>query len=111
MDAVHAANFITEKKSEELIDADVAEQYALVHKAGGMGHPEFNDYATLYATDHHLARTAGSDQHSTEMVYGGMVFNRRLADIHDYIRAVLGGEAVELLDGTYNPFTVSDEEN
>ena len=73
-------------------------------KSRCMGHPEFNDFATQYATQHRLARTAGSDQHSTEMVYGGMVFNRRLADIHDYIRAVLGGEAVELLDGTRNPF-------
>ncbi len=69
-----------------------------------IGHPEFNDRALAYANEHHLAMTAGSDQHSTEMVYGGMVFERRLKDSHDFIKAVLGGEAAELLDGTRNPF-------
>ena len=69
-----------------------------------MGHPEFNARALAYAKEHSLALTAGSDQHSTEMVYGGMVFNRRLENSRDFIKAVLGNEAVCLLDGTYNPF-------
>ena len=69
-----------------------------------MGHPEFNDRAIAYAKEHNLALTAGSDQHSTEMVYGGMVFDRKLENSHDFIKAVLEKEAVCLLDGTYNPF-------
>jgi len=64
-----------------------------------LGHPEYNDLALSYAGEHHLPLTAGSDQHDTEMVYGGMVFSRRLEDIHDFIRAVMAEEAVELLDG------------
>ena len=33
------------------------------------------------------------------MIGGGMVFPRKLTDIHDFTRAVLDKEAVELLDG------------
>ena len=33
------------------------------------------------------------------MIGGGMVFHRKLKDVHDFTRAVLGREAVELLDG------------
>lgn len=64
------------------------------------GHPEYNDRAEAYAAKHGLPMTAGSDQHTTEMIRGGMVFSRRLADIHDFTRAVLAEEAVRLLDGT-----------
>ena len=44
--------------------------------------------------------TAGSDQHSTEMLYGGMVFARKLKDVRDFNYAVMAGEAVRLLDGS-----------
>ena len=44
--------------------------------------------------------TAGSDQHSTEMLYGGMVFARKLKDIRDFTHAVMNREAVRLLDGS-----------
>lgn len=64
------------------------------------GHPEYNDMAIEYAKKYGLPLTAGSDQHCTEMVYGGMVFPRRLRDIHDFVQAVKGREAVRLLDGT-----------
>lgn len=62
--------------------------------------PEFNMRALAYGKEHKLPFTAGSDQHDTTMVRGGMVFPRRLKDIHDFTRAVLAGEALELLDGT-----------
>lgn len=64
---------------------------------------EYNDRAMAYAARHGLPVTAGSDQHSTVMIYGGMVFPRKLADVHDFIRAVMAGEAVRLLDGTTVP--------
>lgn len=63
-------------------------------------HPEFNDRAIAYAKEHGLPMTAGSDQHTVEMLEGGMVFSRRLADIHDFTKAVLGREATALLNGT-----------
>lgn len=63
-------------------------------------HPEYNERALEYARENHLPLTAGSDQHSTEMLWGGMVFPRRLEDIHDFGRAVLNREAVDFLDGT-----------
>ncbi len=63
-------------------------------------HPEYNERALLYAKENCLPMTAGSDQHSTQMLWGGMVFPRRLEDIHDFGRAVLGREALELRDGT-----------
>lgn len=63
-------------------------------------HPEYNDRAIAYAREHGLPLTAGSDQHNVDMVWGGMIFSRKLADIHDFGRAVLGREAIRLLDGT-----------
>lgn len=67
-----------------------------------LGHPEYNEMAAAYAREHHLPVTSGSDQHLTNMLYGGMVFARRLTDIHDFIRAVLSGEAEALLNGGDN---------
>lgn len=62
--------------------------------------PEFNERALAYGKEHGLPFTAGSDQHTTTMIGGGMVFPRKLEDIQDFTRAVLGGEVIELLDGT-----------
>lgn len=62
--------------------------------------PQFNDRALYYAEQYGLPLTAGSDQHSTHMLYGGMVFPRRLQDIHDFTRAVAAREATAFLDGT-----------
>lgn len=64
---------------------------------------DYNDMAIAYARAHNLPLTAGSDQHGVEMIHGGMVFSRRLEDIHDFIRAVKAGEAVQLLDGRETP--------
>ena len=61
--------------------------------------PLFNERALTYGKEHNLPFTAGSDQHTTHMIGGGMVFPRKLKDVHDFTRAVLGIEAVELLDG------------
>lgn len=61
---------------------------------------EFNQKAIDYGKKHGLPLTAGSDQHTTAMIGGGMVFSRKLSDIHDFNRAVLAREAKALLDGT-----------
>lgn len=69
----------------------------LSHSSSGLS--EFDDMACAYAEKYNLPLTAGSDQHNVKMIHGGMVFPRRLADIHDFTRAVVGREAVRLLDG------------
>lgn len=63
-------------------------------------HPEYNDRAIVYAREYGLPMTAGSDQHSVDMLWGGMAFPRKLRDIGDFCHAVLNREATELLDGT-----------
>lgn len=62
--------------------------------------PQWNVWAQAYAEEHGLPVTAGSDQHSPVLIGGGMVFSRRIEDIHDLCRAILNREAVELCDGT-----------
>ncbi len=52
--------------------------------------PLFNERALAYGKEHNLPFTAGSDQHTTHMIGGGMVFPRKLKDVHDFTRAVLG---------------------
>ena len=61
--------------------------------------PEYNERAIAYAKEHDFPMTAGSDQHDTTMIYGGMVFGRKLKNIQDFIHAVMNREAVRLLDG------------
>ena len=61
---------------------------------------EYDRRAAAYAEKYHFPMTAGSDQHSTEMLYGGLVFVRKLKDIRDFIHAVMNREAVRLLDGS-----------
>ena len=61
--------------------------------------PEYNERALSYAKEHDFPLTAGSDQHDTVMIYGGMVFPRKLVDIQDFIHAVMNREVVRLLDG------------
>ena len=79
----------------EGINATHSSRVSVSHKD-----PKFNCLALEYAQEHHLPLTAGSDQHTTTMIGGGMVFPRRLHDIHDFCEAVLNCEAVKLLDGT-----------
>ncbi len=61
---------------------------------------EYDNMAVAYAEKYHFPMTAGSDQHSTEMLFGGMVFDRKLKDIRDFINAVMSREAVRMLDGS-----------
>lgn len=61
--------------------------------------PEWNTLATAYAKQYDLPMTSGSDQHRDYMVGGGMVFDRKIEDIHDLCRAILNREAIELSKG------------
>ena len=81
---------------------DAVEGYNATHSSpASVSHrnPEWNDLAVAYAKEHGLPVTAGSDQHKPAMIGGGMVFDRKIADIHDLCRAILANEAVELRDG------------
>lgn len=123
------------KKHPEIKDATIEEQYALVHRDGGMvihAHPyreasyipeirlfpeyvdgvegvnashKFRDkkapdgralydvQAQEYAAKYQLPMTGGSDTHTTELLGGGTVFDRKIEDIHDFIRAVKNKES------------------
>ena len=60
----------------------------------------YNEKAIAYARKHELPITAGSDQHTTKMIGGGMLFDRRLADEKDFCKAVLAGEAKAYWNGS-----------
>lgn len=68
-------------------------------RSKGHNNPEYNKRAYQYAQEHNLLMTAGSDIHSIDLLGGGMLFERRLTDIHDFIKAVQNGECVALTDG------------
>lgn len=84
-------------------DVDGVEAYNTSHssftKKEEDRHVHWNDQAVAYAREHHLPMTSGSDQHNTEMLWGGMVFPEKLKDIHDFTEAVLMNRAICLLDG------------
>ncbi len=59
----------------------------------------FDRAALAYAREQGLAMTAGSDIHSRDMLYGGMGFYRKMADVGDFVRAVKTREPCFLYDG------------
>ena len=52
--------------------------------------------AIEYAEKNNLPQTGGSDIHSTNLLYGGMAFDRKLEDIQDYIKAVKSREGTPI---------------
>ena len=58
-----------------------------------------NRLAEIYSKEYCFPVTSGSDQHGSNLYYGGMAFSRKMEDIHDLIRAIRVGEAVALLNG------------
>lgn len=55
--------------------------------------------ARVYAKEHGLPVTGGSDVHSTTIFGGGTAFPRKLADGQDFIKALRGGEDYVITDG------------
>lgn len=78
----------------EGVNATHTSPYSNAHKSD-----KFNRRAIAYAKEHNLPLTGGSDQHTTVMIGGGMVFSRKLNDIHDFCKAVVEKEAVSILEG------------
>lgn len=56
------------------------------------GRSAYDIQAEEYAEKYHLPRTGGSDIHSTNLLYGGIAFARKLTDVKDYMKAVLARE-------------------
>ncbi|MCR5477405.1 MAG: PHP domain-containing protein [Lachnospiraceae bacterium] len=61
--------------------------------------PVFDDQAKVYARAHNFPVTAGSDVHSTRLLFGGMAFGRRMEEPQDFIHAVMSKEPCLLLSG------------
>lgn len=52
-------------------------------------HPDWDEKAKNYAKEHKLPLTAGSDVHSTHVLYGGMAFADKICDANDFTKRVL----------------------
>ncbi len=70
-----------------------------IRNASHYGRSEMEDGRSLYdrqaleyALQYNLPQTGGSDIHSTNLLYGGMAFARKLTDVRDYRKAVLNRE-------------------
>lgn len=61
--------------------------------------PEFDVRAISYAAEHQLPLSAGSDQHTTALLGGGVAFPRKLNGIEDFVRAVRNQEDYVLTNG------------
>lgn len=61
--------------------------------------PIYDERAQEYARRNKLPMTAGSDIHDTNLLCGGMGFQRRLDNISDFTKAILNKEDYILLNG------------
>ena len=61
--------------------------------------PGFDDKAIVYAAEHDLPGTAGSDVHSTTMFGGGVAFRNKLVSAADYCNAIMNGGDYILTNG------------
>lgn len=57
----------------------------------------FDKRASQYAKNHKLAVTAGSDSHHEDDRRGGILFDHKLEDIHDFVKTIMSGKNVELV--------------
>ena len=60
---------------------------------------EYDERAIAYARAHQLPMSAGSDAHSANLFGGGVAFRRRIRDVEDFCRMILGDEARILSNG------------
>lgn len=62
--------------------------------------PEFDIKAVLYAKEHNFPTTAGSDVHSTTLLFGGVACKKKFDSVRDYMNLVMNREEKLLLDGS-----------
>lgn len=91
------------KKTELYPDfVDAVEGYNVTHSSPlskNHKNPEWNTKAIKYAKEHSFHITSGSDSHLIPILNGGMLFDRKLRDINDYICFVRKGTGYRLLTG------------
>ena len=68
-------------------------------KEDGTDNRIWNDKAVALANANNLPGTAGSDQHSTNLYFGGVAFPTPLKDVQDYIKRIKNDEDRVLTDG------------
>ena len=59
--------------------------------------PDFNSRAVAYCKERGIVMTGGSDAHKEVTKRGGMIFQEKWKDIHDFITAVKKGEGYEII--------------
>ena len=72
--------------------------------------PAFDEQARAYAKAHNFPPTAGSDIHTTNLIFGGMAFDHKLEGPKDYIDTVLGRKKYLLLSGNETALGAEFEE-
>ena len=85
---------------------DAVEAINATHTEARRRDPAWNRSAVAYARKHGLPMTAGSDIHNTALSGGGILTNRPLQRIEDYINLLKSDEPFDLTDGqtVYNRF-------
>lgn len=94
------ADYISEVRLfPEYIDA--VEGYNACHTLKESSHyqPESDVKAREYAARYDFPLTSGSDSHHLPMPGGGMVFDRRLTDIYDFVRCVRDRKCTKYMCG------------
>lgn len=74
-------------------------------KSKGHNNPEFDVRAREYAERFHLPMTAGSDIHSTDLLFGGIACRQKLRDVHDYVRLMRSVRGMKPDDCPYRLLT------
>ena len=95
------AAYISEIKTFEKY-VDGIEMFNAAHvrpKEDGSNNRIWNDKAVALANANNLPGTAGSDQHSTNLYWGGTAFPTPLKSIEDYIKRIKNDEDRVLTDG------------
>ncbi|MGN1083896.1 MAG: PHP-associated domain-containing protein [Lachnospiraceae bacterium] len=57
----------------------------------------FNKKAAMYAKEHHIPGTGGSDAHGRVQLRGGVVFEKKWESIADYMEAVRSGKGYRVI--------------
>ena len=92
----------------EYVDAIEGLNAAHLPYYGFPDNSEYNEKALKYAQEIGMVITGGSDSHNVNLTGGGMAFDRKLKDIHDFTRIIRSASPSDYraTDGTnvYDPY-------
>lgn len=90
---VHAHPFREAPYIKEIrLFPDYADGVEVFNAANERVNPRFNADAVKYAKEYGLPMTGGTDSHNVKNIVSGMIFERRLDSITDYMQAVYNHE-------------------